>query len=143
MKRIIFMAQRDSDSKRRGGESCVAGAPNGESCTNTQHTRTEGISLHRFPKGEAVRKKWTEFVQRHRQGWQPKSYSVLCSAHFEESCFARNRQIAASLGMNITLNRDAVPTIDAAGKPKTPELSTRDRRYVSSIEIYSSFRDNF
>ena len=130
------MAQRDSNSKQRG-ESCVARAPNGESCTNTQHT--EEISLHRFQKGEAVRKKWTEFVQRHYQGWQPKPYSVLCSVYFEESI--RNRQIAASLGMNITLNRDAVPTIDAAGNPKTPELSTRDRRYVSSIEIYSSFRE--
>ena len=46
----------------QGGESCLAGTPNSESCTNNQHT--EGISVHRFlTKNEAVRRKWTEFVQ--------------------------------------------------------------------------------
>ena len=53
------------------GESCLAGLPNGKSCTNTQHT--EGISVHRFPtKNEAVRRKWIEFAQITSRSGSPK-----------------------------------------------------------------------
>ena len=45
---------------RRSGKSCVAGTPNGISCTNT--SCTTGISMHRFPKNDIVRRKWVKFV---------------------------------------------------------------------------------
>ena len=117
--------------KPRGGQSCCAGGPNGISCTNTQFT--VGISIHRFPKNIKVRKQWIDFVQRHRSGWEPTNTSVLCSVHFEDSCFTTNRQIASSLGIKCILTRDAVPTIDVAvSQPQTKPFTSRQRRYVSS-----------
>ena len=34
-------------STKRGGRSCVAGGPGGQSCKNTQFM--EGVSIHTFP----------------------------------------------------------------------------------------------
>ena len=123
------MAEQVSKSKLLGGQSCVAGAPNNESCTNNQHT--EGISLHRFPKDPVVRKQWVNFVRRHRKEWQPEKYPVLCSAHFEDSCYTKNRQIAALLGIKSILHKKSVHKIDAAGTPEPEITSDRARRQVS------------
>ena len=117
-------------SKPRGGQYCCAGAPNGLSCKNSQFTK--GISVHRFPKNPRVKKQWVEFVQRHRSGCKPTQNSVLCSAHFEDSCYTSNRQIAASLGIKSVLKPEAVPTVDVAGsQKKLKPFTARDRRYVS------------
>lgn len=132
------MAEQVPKSKPPGGQFCVAGAPNNKSCTNNQHM--EGISLHRFPKDPTVKKQWVDFVRRHRKEWQPEKYSVLCSAHFEDSCYTKNRQIAASLGIKNILDKKAVPTIDTAGTPEEPEIpSYRTRRQVSLLLLYNVF----
>ena len=67
------------------GKYCVAGGPGNVSCTN--NSRTEGISMHMFPRDDVIRKKWVRFVRRHRANWQPSKTSVLCSVHFELSDF--------------------------------------------------------
>ncbi|CAB4014783.1 THAP domain-containing 2-like [Paramuricea clavata] len=67
------------------GKYCVAGGPGKVSCKN--NSKTEGISMHRFPSDSSVRPKWACFVQRHRPQWQPSSTSVLCSAHFKVTDF--------------------------------------------------------
>ena len=91
----------------------MAGLPNGISCTNGQHT--EGKSVHTFPLKEKDRNRhqaWVRFVRRHRPKWSSSNSSFLCSDHFDESCFAKNQEIAAKLGMKRKLRPDAVPTID-------------------------------
>ena len=40
---------------------CVAGGQNKVSCKNTSYT--PGISMHRFPKDESLRRLWTQFVR--------------------------------------------------------------------------------
>ncbi|CAB4024540.1 THAP domain-containing 2-like [Paramuricea clavata] len=67
------------------GKYCVAGGPGKVSCKN--NSKTEGISMHRFPSDSSVRAKWACIVQRHRPQWQPSSTSVLCSAHFKVTDF--------------------------------------------------------
>jgi len=62
----------------------MAGVPNDVSCKN--NTYTTGISMHYFPKNEAVRQRWITFLQRHRNDFKPSNFSVLCSVHFEDSC---------------------------------------------------------
>lgn len=42
----------------------MAVAPNDVSCKN--NTYTEGVSMHYFPKNEAVRQKWIRCVLRHK-----------------------------------------------------------------------------
>ena len=69
----------------------LAGAPNDVSCKC--NTYTTGVSMHYFPKNEAVRQRWINFVQRHRNDFKPSHSSVLCSVHFKDSCF-EHRSIA-------------------------------------------------
>lgn len=77
----------EKKKKKRGGRRCVAGAPNSTTCGN--NLRTPGISMHQFPKNEKTRALWVRFVQRHRSDFDEpvNQYPVLCSAHFEKSCF--------------------------------------------------------
>ena len=112
---------------------CVAGWPNGKSCTNSQHT--DGVSMHRFPMKDKERlNKWTAFVRRHRPKFIPQKYSVLCSTHFADSAYTVNAEIAKSLRMKRQLCPDAVPTIDSIENTSTRgDLSIRDRRMVCKI----------
>ena len=120
--------------RSKAGKYCVAGGPNNISYKNSQHT--EGVSIHRFQnaKKEPQRHaKWVKFIRKHRLGWKPSYTSVLCRSHFEDSCFKRNRTIAASLGTNATLKHNAIPTLDNANEiqqqVETP-LSSCQRRKV-------------
>ena len=72
---------------RHGWAYCVAGGPSTYSFNNTNFV--EGITMHKFPKDEELRKKWLKFVHTHRPNFEPKERSCLCSSHFEPSCFER------------------------------------------------------
>ena len=76
---------------RRGGKFCVAGTSNGSSCQNTSYC--EGVKMHYFPSNEEICRKWVAFVRRHRHNWKPSSTSVLCSVHFEPTCYERRLDI--------------------------------------------------
>lgn len=56
----------------------------------------------RFPTEISICSLWERNVR--RESWRPSIYSVLCSAHFEESCFDRTGQI-------VRVREGAVPTI--------------------------------
>ena len=79
-----------------GGQYCVAGAPNKESCKNSSYA--PGISMHTLPAEPKVKAKWVKFVQKHCIDFdKPVSrYAALCSAHFEKHCFQND--IAWSIG---------------------------------------------
>ena len=125
-----------SGASTRGGKYCVAGLPNGISCTNC--SRTPGVSMHRFPKKPALRRLWTQFVRRHRANFDPSTYSTgpyLCSRHFDAASYSRSLALElADFDTNNTkrfLVRDAVPSI--VGVPNEAEekqISDRDRRMV-------------
>ena len=133
---LFIMASTSKSCERLGGQYCVAGLPNGVGCQNGQYT--EGKSIHEFPnkaKEKSRHQSWLSFVRKHRPNWTSSNSSILCSDHFEESCFARNRANAMELGMKIRLKADAIPTIDlssveieeAGEKP----LTQRAQRQVS------------
>ena len=83
---------------------CVAAG-----CNNS--VEKEGISVYTFPKDEALKKKWTNQVQRTRTG--PTINSVLCSEHFTEECFEESNIIHQSFGLkkNRRLKKGAVSSI--------------------------------
>lgn len=89
-------------------KSCVAA-----NCSNTYR---DGVSLFKFPKDPALRQKWIKNVQRTRAKWSgPSEHSVLCSQHFDSSCFEESTELAAKMGIQTRrkLKPDAVPTLFA------------------------------
>jgi len=87
-------------------KTCIAAG-----CSNTNQN---GVSLHKFPSGVALRKKWVDQARRHRNKWKPTAYSVRCSQHFESACFMVNSILSQSLGLGkkrACLKPDAIPTL--------------------------------
>ena len=127
------MAERKK-TERKGGRYCVAGAPNGQSCKNNSHT--PGIRMHQFPTDPILRAKWIQFVRRHRANFNANStYTSLCSAHFEESCYERpmlvNMELPEGSKMRSFLKKGSIPTRDAVVPPGPEVLSERRKRQVS------------
>ena len=122
-----------AEGKKRGGKFCIAGGPNNVSCTNTSYTK--GISMHIFPKNEELRKKWVQFVKKHRVDEFNPATSSLCSAHFAMDAYERNYSIDLDIDptnkLRRFLKRDAIPTIDCAIQPKEQGISLREKRIVS------------
>ena len=101
--------------------TCVAAG-----CSNTN---SDGVSLFQFPKDKVMRKKWADQVKRHRDKWEPTDHSVLCSKHFEQSCFSTDQLLAQSLGLGKfkpSLKSDAVPTLFS--KRKAQEINPPAKR---------------
>ena len=131
-------SRKKGASAKSGGFYCVAGGPNQQSCKNS--TSTEGISMHAFPSDKETRKKWVDFVRRHRPHFQPTRYSALCSIHFEAQCFNRMFSLADLEGESGSssfakskrrLEKGSVPTIHAANEPEQKEsVSERSHRQV-------------
>jgi len=98
-----------------------------------------------FPHKEKDRKRhnaWVWFVRRYRPKWSSIKSSFLCSDHFDESCFTKNQEIAAKLGMNRKLKTDVIPANDLwlADTADTIDQSLTDRakRQVRLINVFVS-----
>lgn len=121
------------DDRKRGGRYCVCGGPGGISCKNSTHT--PGIITHKFPSEKTraqERKLWTKFVRRHRADFSPTHFSVLCSAHFESSCYppCYSLDIPEHLRPKASyLSPGAMPTIDMVPLEPAP-VSGREERKV-------------
>ncbi len=125
IEQACLRAQRE----QKGGKYCVCGDPGLRSCTNTYHV--EGISMHKFPENEEQRKIWIKFVQRHRPNFFPSSSSVICSAHFEKSCFATGYQLGVPDELKPKaryLIQGSVPTKDTVILEEMPSTSRAKRR---------------
>ena len=71
---------------------CVAGG-----CSRTNG---DNVSLHHFPKGDSLRKQWSAAVGRYRQDWEgPTDMSMLCSMHFEATCYDDETFLRESMGL--------------------------------------------
>ena len=136
------MEVRTGVAVKRGGKYCVAGSSGDISCQNTSYTH--GVSMHKFPKYEETRRKWTNFVRKHRPKFSPSSASHLCSVHFKPTCFTRRQDIEVE-GITFirTLQSGAIPTEDTvitAIEKKKKEPSARERRQVGRVGLYISLR---
>ncbi|KAG8173931.1 hypothetical protein JTE90_014540 [Oedothorax gibbosus] len=74
--------------------SCVAFG-----CYKNSSKKIAGITFHRFPKEEILRKEWAKAVK--RDNWNPSKHSVLCSEHFEESDFDKCSTFRVYLKPNV------------------------------------------
>ena len=99
---------------------------------------SSNISFHKFPNRINYHKRhmqWVHFVRRHRRNWSPISdHVVLCSIHFEDGNFTVKRDIAPTLGIKLTLEHDAIPSIDASNhREETDTLPAREKRTVRQL----------
>nr|XP_039249513.1 uncharacterized protein LOC120327157 isoform X1 [Styela clava] len=71
-------------------------------------------STHYFPKNEARRTRWIEFVQQIKPDFEPSPWVAICGAHFENNCFVRNFIIQNQMGFKNQrriLHDDAIPSL--------------------------------
>ncbi|XP_061890082.1 zinc finger protein 37-like [Entelurus aequoreus] len=100
--------------KAVGGKRCIAAG-----CSNTN---TAGVSLFTFPKDDSQALLWNREVKRTRLDWTTHTkYSVLCSDHFERSCFEegplRRVEMGIATARPLVLKKGARPTIFNGPRP--------------------------
>ena len=78
-------------------------------CSNTTK---DDVSQHRFPSDPKYRGIWTTKVKLTRAKWSgPTEHSLLCSAHFEQTCCERGLHSPFGVAYKAMLLPDAIPTI--------------------------------
>ena len=97
-----------------------------------------GISFRRFPhKNPNLLSKWVHAMK--RKDWAPTEHSLLCSNHFDESCF-----VVRPGKSGRRLFDHAVPTKFSFGKsyldkPQTKRKPTKKRHFEEpSVEVFPS-----
>jgi len=105
-----------------------------QDCNNKSKPK-EGISLHISSTNKTKCAKWKKFVLLHRRNFNPEDRFVICSKHFEQSCFSRLHHEEGSLRR---LLPGSIPTI---WKTEDGEQinSARDRRMVSCGNLYEIY----
>ena len=98
-----------------------------QDCSNVSDKNT-GISLHKSPNDESLRRIWVKFVQMKRANVYPSSRErrfMICLEHFSTDCFERLFHLS---DVSRRIRPGAVPTI---WKKSPAQITTRDRRRVS------------
>ena len=103
------------------GSRCVV-----QGCSNVSKSSL-GISLHSSP--ATVRDVWVRFVRTHRANFSPQGRFMICSDHFQPSCFERPIHVE---GFRRFLVPGAVPTIWKKVDQLEPS-SARSRRKVRTF----------
>ena len=78
--RLTSLLPRISSSRAQLVRRCIAAGCNS--------TTKDDFTLYFFPKDVGLRQKWIDQVRRTLDRWAgPKTYSEICSHHFEPGCF--------------------------------------------------------
>lgn len=90
-----------------------------------------GISLHNSPTDKAGDTKWKRFIEIHRGNFKPDDRFVICSRHFDPSCFQRTFHMP---GAKRVLKPGSIPTIWSPESSQQSETNqSRKRRQVSFL----------
>jgi hypothetical protein len=121
------------------GSRCVV-----QGCSNKQNTKA-GISLHNSPLNKTLFEKWKKFVKIHRANFNPEDRFVICSKHFDGSCFSRSEHTEGSMRRLLT---GSIPTIwIPVQATNTSSTSARSRRKVSvkcfSLRLFQFMSTHF
>ena len=82
---------------------------------------------------------WVHFIRRHSPNWSLMSdHVVLWSIHFEDCNFTVKWEIAATLGIKLTLKPDVISSIDAANHhEETYTLPAGEKHAVRQLSLSS------
>ncbi|CAH0402087.1 unnamed protein product [Chilo suppressalis] len=72
-------------------------------CSARKNKNQPQLTLHRFPKNEALKEKWLEAIGKENINPRQKNWH-LCSLHFKDSCFNKTLNV-------IRLRENSLPTI--------------------------------
>ena len=111
-------------------QRCVAGG-----CSNT---RSDGVSLHKWPEDPHFASLWTRAVKNTRSDFvNPINSSCLCSIHFATDSFEEQSVLAKSMGlkMKALLKYNAVPSIFDTNPPVKKETKARGRKNLLSSQV--------
>lgn len=121
------------------GSRCVV-----QDCSNGTD-RAAGIALHASPT-DSTRDVWLRFVRTKRKNFHPnpRTRFVICSIHFEETCFTR----AFDPSQRRQIKRGSLPSIWKKGQQPTDRESGRNlrmkekkRQEVSFIHVCVTMRE--
>ncbi|XP_012534482.2 THAP domain-containing protein 2 isoform X2 [Monomorium pharaonis] len=76
-----------------------------KACGVSSKARNYGITFHRFPKNESQRNVWISFINKDNESNTNFKCTMLCSQHFEDSCFDKTSSV------KMRLKPFSVPTI--------------------------------
>ena len=101
------------------GSCCVV-----QGCSNYSN-KAAGLALHASPT-DRTRDLWVQFVRMKRKNFLPQRQAkfVICSVHFEESCFTQ----AFDPTQHRQFKPGSLPSIWRKKEPSTERDSTRQRR---------------
>lgn len=111
-------------------------------------TNDDGVSLHRFPKDERIRRQWISFVRQKRdpKTWKPGS-GHICSDHFTPDDYTNYGLKLAGFATKLVLKTDAIPSrqvtptpeqLDSARGVKRKDPSSSETSEVASFVEYST-----
>ncbi|XP_061522060.1 2-oxo-4-hydroxy-4-carboxy-5-ureidoimidazoline decarboxylase [Phycodurus eques] len=87
----------------------------------TVESRARGITFHRFPKNEVMRRKWERAVR--RKGFSASSSSMLCSEHFRPEDFDRTGQTVRLRDGTVPVSCFKAPAKKGSLKPAATRMS--------------------
>ena len=111
-------------------QRCVAGG-----CSNT---RSDGVSLHKWPEDPHFASLWTRAVKNTRSDFvDPINSSCLCSIHFATDSFEEQSVLAKSMGLKTKalLKYNAVPSMFDTNPPVKKETKARGRKNLLSSQV--------
>lgn len=108
-------------------------------CRSNRDTKQNYTACYRFPKDQALRKKWIQLI--HRQGFEPTPEQVVCIKHFESKFIIDedkypnpNGTVTVIRRRKTTLVKDAYPTL-FLDQPTYSTGSTKLKENSSVCEI--------
>ena len=120
--------------KKRAGKRCIAAL-----CSDTYQ---DGVSLHYFPKNEALAKRWSSQVKKSRADWTKHSkHSVICS---KDTSTLNIRKCIVKLFILCRAKKQSTQTelcqtatkITQTRKLKIKPLATREKGPKQRYEFY-------
>ena len=111
-------------------QRCVAGG-----CSNT---RSDRVSLHKWPEDPHFARLWTRAVKNMRSDFvNPTNSSRLCSIYFTADSLKEQSVLAKSMGlkMKALLKYNAVPSIFDINPPLKKKQTLEEEKNLSSSQV--------
>ena len=105
-------------------------------CVALNCNNSLGKALYRFPKNKQERKKWETGLK--RKNFKASDHHRVCEDHFEEWCFAKNREEARKAGfMKVGLVSGAYPTVFNFNPPNKKNRNSMAVSKRKDLEVCS------